>query len=418
MRADARVPERHRPAPLPAPVRPMCVGRHVARLPLDAGAVLRLQRTAGNRAVSIEIGEITVGPACPSYERGERARASSPPGLLDADVSLAGPHGIDSAAGDSVVVADFPIGSAQLRPSTVAQLRSSWIDILERQSAVRYEIVGYSDCAGETGRNDALRRARARAVAGLFPKTAARATAVGGAPVTEHAVDNATPEHRALNRSVILRLPPTPRPPAPGPSAEPEEPHVVIPRREPKTKGCKRPWREMLSVAWPAAKMMVEKALEMAYNGKGSVNTFLLERYFGPHATTNIVAIREGYQTILSKWFDWDPTFECHEQDEAHCPNATPHTVTLAYVRRRGGWPFTPTPYGTVHVCTEGFLNSIGNLQELSSTVVHELSHRLDNTGDHAYCDDPPECRLPTAKAIRNADSYAQYARSVFNRSI
>jgi outer membrane protein OmpA-like peptidoglycan-associated protein len=317
MRAYARPPVRHRPA---AACRPVGADLHPRRRPLDAAAVLQLQRTAGNRAVGIEIGEVTVEPVCRSYARGERARAASPAGVLDVDVSLAGGHGIESAAGDSVVVADFPIGSAELRPSTGAQLRSSWIGILERQSGVKYEIVGYSDCAGEGSRNSALRRARAHAVAGLFPRTAARATAIGGAPVTDYAVDNGTPEHRALNRSVIIRLRPS-TPPPPAPTPEPEQPHVVIPRREPPTRGCRRPWREMLSVAWPAAKMMVEKALEMAYTGKGSVNTYLLERYFGPDALTNIVPIRYGYQSILSKWFDWDPNFECHEQAEARCPS-------------------------------------------------------------------------------------------------
>jgi outer membrane protein OmpA-like peptidoglycan-associated protein len=417
MRAYACPPSRLRHAAPPLALRrPVGVGGHPTRSPLDAAGVLQLQRTAGNRAVGIQIGDVTVTPVCPSYERGERARASSPAGVLGADVSLAGRHGIESAAGDSVVVADFPIGSAQLRPSTIAELRSSWIGILERQSGVNYEIVGYSDCAGAGGRNSTLRQARARAVAALFPKTAVRATVIGGAPITEHALDNGTPEHRALNRSVIIRLPPS-TPPPPAPTAEPEPPHVVIPRREPPTKGCKRPWREMLSVAWPAAKMMVEKALEMAYNGKGAVNTFLLERYFGPDATTNIVPIRRGYENILSNWFDWDPTFECHEQHEASCPNADPHYVTLAYVRRRRGL-VTSTPHGSVHVCTEGFMRSIGDLQKLSSTVVHELSHRLDNTRDNAYCSDPPECGLATEKAISNADSYAQYARAVFNASI
>ena len=418
MRAYARPPVRHRPAHAQAAARrPIGAGVHPTRRPLDPGAILQLQRTAGNRAVGIEIGEVTVEPVCPPYERGERARAASPGGVLDADVSLAGGHGIDSAAGDSVVVADFPIGSAALRPSTVAQLRSSWIGILERQSTVRYEIVGYSDCAGEGSRNSALRRSRAQAVAALFPKTAARATGISGAPVAEHAVDNGSPEHRALNRSVIIRLPPS-TPPPPAPTTEPEEPHVVIPRREPPTSGCKQGWRDMLSVAWPAARMMVTKALEMAYTGKGSVNTYLLERYFGPDALTNIVPIRQGYQTMLSKWFDWDPNFECHEQNEARCPHKDPHKVKLAYVRMKNNWPFKSTPYGSVHVCTEGFINSIGNLQELSSTVVHELSHRLDNTDDNAYCSDPPECGLTTAKAIDNADSYAQYARTVFNLSI
>ena len=60
--------------------------------------------------------------ACAPYERGERA-GRPPAGVLGADVSLAGGHDIDSAGGDSVVVADFPVGSAELRPSTVAQMR-------------------------------------------------------------------------------------------------------------------------------------------------------------------------------------------------------------------------------------------------------------------------------------------------------
>ena len=217
-----------------------------------------------------------------------RARRAGQGGVVrrgaGADVSLAGGHAIESAAGDSVVVADFPIGSAELRPSTVAQLRSSWIGILERQSSTKYEFVGYSDCAGDGGRNTVLRQARAQAVAGLFPKTAARATADRRRTRHRARRRQRTPGAPALNRSVIIRLPPS-RPPPPAPKPEPEEPGVVIDRREPRTTGCKRAWREMLSVAWPAARMMVEKALEMAYTGKGSVNTYLLERYFGPDAT-------------------------------------------------------------------------------------------------------------------------------------
>ena len=394
--------------------RPACTRRGGL---LDPGAVLQLQRTAGNRAVGIEIGEVTVEPVCPSYERAERARAASPAGVLYADVSLAGGHGIDSAAGDSVVVADFPIGSADLRPSTVAQLRSSWIGILERQSTVKYEIVGYSDCAGEGGRNTTLRRARAQAVAALFPKTAARATGIRGEPVTEHAVDNSTPEHRALDRSVIIRLPPS-TPPPPAPTTEPEQPHVVIPRREPPTKGCKRPWREMLSVAWPAAKIMVEKALEMAYTGKGSVNTYLLERYFGPDALTNIVPIRQGYQNILSKWFDWDPNFECHEQAEARCPNTNPHKVTLAYVTKKGGVAVHPDALWQRARLHRGLPQLH---RQPPGAVLDRRARAQPPSRQHPrqrILRRPARVRPPTAKAIRNADSYAQYARTVFNLSI
>jgi hypothetical protein len=405
---DAR-PGRSRSAPAGSVARRSLASRPATHL--GPAAVLRLQRLAGNRAVAP-----VVQRACAGYERGERTKAAASAGVLGADVSLAGPHGITSAGGDSVVVADFPIGGGTLRPSTIAELRASWVGILERQSTV-YEFVGYSDCRGGE-RNTSLRERRAKAVAALFPKTAARASAIRGAPVTEHAVDNTTPEERALNRSVVIRLPPaTPPAPAP-PAAEAEGPHVVVPRRDPDSVGCSRPEREMLSVAWPAAKMMIDTALQKAYVGQGSVNSYLLERYFGPDWMTHIVDIRAGYQRIVDKWFAWNPKFECLAQTAGSCPNADPHLVTLAYVKRKGAWPFTPTPYGNVHVCREGFLNSMGNLQKLSATVVHELSHRLDNTDDHAYCSNPPQCDIPTKKAIDNADSYAQYARTVFNLSI
>ncbi len=105
-------------------------------------------------------------------------------------------------------------------------------------------------------------------------------------------------------------------------------------------------------------------------------------------------------------------------QTEGSCPNDDPHWVTLAYVKKQRHLFGRPTPFGDVRVCREGFLSSIGNLQKLSATVLHELSHRLDNTTDHAYCSDPPQCNISTEKAIDNADSYAQYARTVFNMGI
>ncbi len=389
--------------------RPFGHPAHAARL--GPSAVLGLQRLAGNRAVTP-----LVQRACAPYEKAERAKSGSSAGVLGRDVSLAGAHDIDSTGGDSVVVADFPIGSATLRSSTAAELKASWVGILERQTTA-YEFVGYSDCLGDEGRNSSLRQRRAQAVAALFPKTAARGGAVKGAPVTEHAVDNETPEDRALNRSVIIQVP----------SVidigeievtEAEEPGVTIPRREPDTKGCSRPEREMLSVAWPAAKMMLDKGLEMAQPGKGSVNNYLLERYFGPDYASHLPDIRAGYRTIASKWFAWDPKFECLAQDAGSCPNDNPHWVTLAYVTKKRHVFSASTPYGDVRVCRAGFDNSIGNLQLLSATVLHELSHRLDNTSDHAYCSDPPQCDISTKKAIDNADSYAQYARTVFNLAI
>ena len=52
----------------------------------------------------------------------------------------------------------------------------------------------------------------------------------------------------------------------------------------------------------------------------------------------------------------------------------------------------------------------------LSTTILHELSHRLDNTDDEQYCGPARYCEdLSTRDAIDNADSYARFAQEIFN---
>ena len=400
----------------PAAVRPdrtVRAASEAAILGFDQAAVLNLQRLAGNRAVTSLIDVQRQAAPCGTYEPGEKAKSRSA-GVLGRDVTLAGQHAISSAHPDSVVIADFPVGSAKLRSSTIAELRGSWVGILEGQEKATYEILGYSDCVGDGLENAFLRYDRARAVAALFPKTAARASNLAAGPMGEHLVGNATADERAVNRSVIIRLPPAAKPPRR--REIPKDPHVDVPLKEPATENCAQGQKDQLAIAWPAAKMMAEKALEWAYAGRSSVHTHLLERYFGPDALTNIVNIRAGYQKILSKWQDWDPEFECHAQTEGGCPNDDPLYVTHAYVKARGLGPFRKS-YGNVHICAVAF-NRISNMQELSATVLHELSHRLDGTRDHAYCKNPPQCNLSTEKALDTADAYAQFARVVFNASM
>ena len=113
---------------------------------------------------------------------------------------------------------------------------------------------------------------------------------------------------------------------------------------------------------------------------------------------------------------DWDPEFECHAQTEAGCPNEEPAVRDPCLREGQGNGPFRKS-YGNVHICEAAF-NNITNMQQLSATVLHELSHRLDGTRDHAYCKNPPQCNLSTEKALDTADAYAQFARVVFNASM
>lgn len=170
-------------------------------------ALLALQRSAGNRAVSRVIAPSTVQRDC-EYEPGEKAAAYRG-SILSPDVrKLASTGSGYNAAAGSVLVADFEPDSARVRTDATAELRASWRGTLERDVKQRYALLGFSDCTGDETTNTSLRSARARAVAALLPKTAARGV-VGAAPAGDFIKPgNTNREERALNRSVLIRLPP------------------------------------------------------------------------------------------------------------------------------------------------------------------------------------------------------------------
>lgn len=76
-------------------------------------------------------------------------------------------------------------------------------------------------------------------------------------------------------------------------------------------------------------------------------------------------------------------------------------------------------PYGSVHVCEKAF-DQPDDLQSLSHTVLHELSHRLHNTEDQKYCwESVGWCSsLDTKKAVENADSYSEFPQDYFNTTL
>lgn len=351
--------------------------------------------------------------------------AASSRGVLDRDVSLLGGLGSPyPASGDSVVVGDFAPDSANLKPSTRSELASSWSPILESQPSQRYEILGFTDCVGDPAKNTHLRDARAKAVAELIPQTAKRASVVGPAASGDFLMPaNASRTERAWNRSVLVGLasppPPPPPPPAPVPRPKPD-PSVITPKPPAATKGCSPAQTNTLAIAFPGARRLAEIALRVLGGDLDGVQRKALDLYFGPDWRTHLSDIRAGYRKILSEWKDWDEHSQCLLQTESGCHNDDPHLITLAYVMRRG--VFSTSHYGDVHVCAGAFNQTN---EELSATILHELSHRLDNTSDHRYCfaGDPAHpnpgheyCEdLPTKEAIDNADSYAQFALQAFN---
>jgi len=179
--------------------------------------ILDLQRTAGNRAVAGSLAATAIGrlPGVPpylqrktSYDPGE-SDAATAHGVISPDVRLLGGTGSGyNASGDSVLIADFRPNSAVVRTSATEELRKSWARIIEGGASLPYAVLGFADATGAEGGNETLRAARAQSVAAMLPGTAKRGV-VGAAPIGDFIMPgNSTPEQRALNRAVLVRLPP------------------------------------------------------------------------------------------------------------------------------------------------------------------------------------------------------------------
>jgi hypothetical protein len=367
--------------------------------------------TGETPAKGVTVGSVDVKSTDPNceYEKGEEAAADAPQGILPYDIERAEFFGMVPA--DAMVVADFRPGDGELRPSTEGDLRKFWLPQFDKKTLGGFEIVGFNDCVGWESSNKSLRQRRAQALSRLLPG-AATATA----SYDEYLVPNTSQRARALNRAVIVR----PKAKVAAPPPAPKERETTIKKEAPETKNCSDDQRDQLSIAFPAAKLMAQRALAAVYSqDKGPVITFLLERYFGPDAMSQLPEIHAGFAKMLAGWVDWDSRFDCEKQAEEHCPNKDPHLVTLAYVMKRRHVFSPASAYGTVHVCEEAFAHP-DDMQKLAATLLHELSHRLDNTDDKKYCfaSDGWCSSLGIKAAIDNADSYAQFAREIFNASM
>jgi len=176
-----------------------------------------------------DVDQKSTDPNC-QYAPDERARSATATGLLDFDVATGGTYGIYPS--DATLVVDFKVDDGSLRSSAAKDLQNliklGAFPAVNRSSM---EIVGYSDCVGWENHNKELRRQRTNAVSALLPGMQTRS-----ANFDEYLIDNASPEHRALNRSVIIKdtrgL--TPKLIPPGPVKRPSPtPIPILPNYEP-----------------------------------------------------------------------------------------------------------------------------------------------------------------------------------------
>jgi hypothetical protein len=135
------------------------------------------------------------------YDPGEVAKSYTAPGILDPDITFAAYHGIkDKVDPDAVLIGDFGVGSATLKPSAAAELKNNgWIANWDTATGSPLEVLGYTDCSGEETDNAPLRFKRGQNVAAFFPQARANMKSVGAARMDEFLADNSTSAGRAYS---------------------------------------------------------------------------------------------------------------------------------------------------------------------------------------------------------------------------
>ncbi len=370
---------------------------HVVQQQKGVQASVQRAPKAGGSSPGVTIGDVDVksnDPNC-EYEKGEAAKSHASKGILNYDIEKAEFFGINPA--DAVVIADFKVDDGELRPSTESDLRKYWIPGFDKKSLNLLEIVGYSDCVGWENRNKSLREKRAQSVARHLPGPLTRP-----APVDEYLVPNTSQRGRALNRSVIIRPPPSPTPkPVPDPT-----PHVRITLQEPDTEACSKDQRNRLAVAFPAAKLMLKNAIGVISSmEKGSEEEVMLMKYFGRDAFSARRRIKLGFVNSLRAW-DVTPTYQCVKQGIDPCESSTDRGYA-------GVWAFIKG--SPIVICENAFTLNASDV-ELAEVVLHEATHVYEWTGDPEYCSRQTGCSLDTGDAVGNADSYSVFALEAFYR--
>lgn len=312
---------------------------------------------------------------------------------------------------DGIVIGNFDISKPAIKSSLHRTIE--WKKYLERITASRshLKILGFTDCQGDDGRNEALRNERAAAVFNILPAAVQpHVSAYEGAPMHDCVTENDNAADRALNRSAVLIIEYAEA------DIEEEELTASLAKNEPPTQSCSKDQRDRLAVVFPVAEEMIRNAMRVINRmKKGSDEEILLMKYFGKDAFSHASHIRKGFQDTLRQWQKAGPTYPyvCVKQGAGEC------TVNaLGYVEAFGlpGWPWGSK--GDIHICEEAF--ALKNDLHLAAALIHETSHRLDWTTTDVYCGMetnrgcPPS--LSTKEAEDNADSYAQFAREAFEQ--
>ena len=313
-----------------------------------------------------------------------------------------------------MLIANFDIGSAKIKPQLKDMIY--WKQFLRKIAGnrSRWDLVGFTDCAGGESLNKSLRKQRAKAVFDILPpRIQSQIDTQDGDPITECIRDNTTRQDRTLNRSVLFQFGSYGADLSSKPIVvSPEKPALVD------TKDCTQHQSDQLALAFRFAKMMVEKAISVIDHMKrGSAEEALLLKYFGANGWDVRDKIRRTYRRMQRDWND-DITFRCetaNDKDrivtigrqqvkiEGDCTSGTEGLTGVIPILTNGH-------LGSILICDSAFTTNVLPETDLSETILHEISHAMEWTFDKGYCNRRHGCSLDTDEAVHNGDSYSGFA--------
>lgn len=291
--------------------------------------------------------------------------------------------GVDIFFGQSSPAINDPYKSA------LANFVNDWVS---RGSKEDISVDGYASVDGPNSFNwqlscDRAEAAKAELVSRGIP--ANKITAFAHGETKEFSSTNYGPNRHAII-STISAPSPTPVPPAPSPAP----PASTLP-----TEDCNANDISEISRAHPIANDMVKKAIRVLNTAPTPAVTALLQKFFNDSGVSTQLHVLEGLQSLRSG-ITGTFTIECEKKGsflyDHYC---------------KGVYAYVYQAFSDVHLCEDAFGRSDVDLAE---TIVHEFSHKFDNTDDEAYCWGGCPSTLDRWAAYDNADSFSKFAWEVY----
>ena len=166
-------------------------------------------------------------------------------------------------------------------------------------------------------------------------------------------------------------------------------------QRMPATSDCTATDISEITAAYPVAQAMVSKAYRVIGATPTPAVDALLMKYFNDDSVSTRLHTLIGYNNLISGMAG-SFTLECE------------HVGNFMYDWFCGGSnAYVRVIPINIHLCEAAFGRSVNNLAE---TIIHECSHKFDNTGDEAYCSGGCPASLDRWDAYDNADSFSKFA--------